>query len=61
MKGRADTLAITGFQDLMRILASGTKANPERHYDLAIIGHSFGGRIVLNGISQFTAEITPDI
>ncbi|MDK2745304.1 MAG: alpha/beta hydrolase [Nitrospira sp. BO4] len=61
MKGRADTLAITGFQDLMRILASGAKANPGRHYDLAIIGHSFGGRIVLNGISQFTAEITPDI
>lgn len=61
MKGRADTLAITGFQDLMEILARGTKANPGRHYDLAIIGHSFGGRIVLNGISQFTAEITPDI
>jgi hypothetical protein len=61
MKERADTLAITGFQDMMKILASGAKANSGRHYDLAIIGHSFGGRIVLNGISQFTAEITPDI
>ncbi|QPD03533.1 MAG: hypothetical protein Nkreftii_001307 [Candidatus Nitrospira kreftii] len=61
MKGRADTLAATGFQDLMKILADGAKTNSGRHYDLVMIGHSFGGRIILNGISQFTAEVTPEI
>jgi esterase/lipase superfamily enzyme len=46
MRERADTLATTGFQELMKILADGAKTNSERHYDLVMIGHSFGERII---------------
>jgi hypothetical protein len=60
MKKRADRLATTvGFLDLMMIFADGARANSARHYDLVMIGHSFGWRIILNGISQCTSEITP--
>ncbi len=61
MKKRADTLATTGFQNLMKLLDDGAKADEERRHDLIFIGHSFGGRIILNGISQYTSEITPDL
>ncbi|HZD11941.1 MAG TPA: alpha/beta hydrolase, partial [Candidatus Binatus sp.] len=59
MKNRADDLAVTGFQNLMNLLA-----NPEiesgGHQDLVLIGHSFGGRIILRGLTHYIAQLTPE-
>ena len=59
MKNRADDLALTGFQSLIKLLAS-PAIESGGHYDLVLIGHSFGGRIILKGISQYIAQLTPE-
>lgn len=59
MKSRADDLAVTGFQGLIRLLAN-PSIESGGHYDLVFIGHSFGGRIILKGISHYIAELTPE-
>lgn len=59
MKNRADDLAITGFQSLIKILANPT-IKSGGHYDLVLIGHSFGGRIILKGITHYIAQLTPE-
>lgn len=58
MKSRADGLALTGFQNLISLLASASVESNHR-YDLVLIGHSFGGRIILNGLAHYTADLTP--
>jgi hypothetical protein len=59
MKSRADDLASTGFQSLIKILAN-PAIESGGHYDLVLIGHSFGGRIILRGISQYIVQLTPE-
>lgn len=59
MKNRADDLASTGFQSLIKLLAS-PAIESGGHYDLVLIGHSFGGRIILKGISRYIAQLTPE-
>jgi hypothetical protein len=59
MKNRADDLASTGFQSLIKLLAD-PAIESGGHYDLVLIGHSFGGRIILRGISQYIAQLTPE-
>ena len=59
MKSRADELALTGFQSLIKLLAN-PAIESGGHYDLVLIGHSFGGRIILRGISQYVAHLTPE-
>lgn len=57
MKSRADDLALTGFQSLIKLLAN-PAIESGGHYDLVLIGHSFGGRIILKGINHYIAELT---
>ena len=59
MKSRADDLALTGFQSLIKLLAN-PAIESGGHYDLVLIGHSFGGRIILKGITHYIAELTPE-
>jgi hypothetical protein len=59
MKNRADDLALTGFRRLIELLAN-PAIESGGHYDLVLIGHSFGGRIILKGISHYIAELTPE-
>ena len=57
MKSRADDLASTGFQSLIKLLAN-PAIESGGHYDLVLIGHSFGGRIIIKGITHYIAELT---
>lgn len=59
MKSRADDLASTGFQSLIKLLAS-PAIESGGHYDLVLIGHSFGGRIILSGITRYIAQFTEE-
>lgn len=59
MKNRADELALTGFQSVIKLLAN-PAIESGGHYDLVLIGHSFGGRIILKGISRYIAQLTPE-
>ena len=59
MKSRADDLALTGFQSLIKLLAN-SAIESGGHYDLVLIGHSFGGRIILKGITHYIAQFTPE-
>jgi len=59
MKNRSDDLAITGFQSLIRLLANPT-IESGGHYDLVLIGHSFGGRIILKGVAHYINQLTPE-
>ena len=59
MKNRADDLALTGFQSLITLLAN-PAIESGGHYDLVLIGHSFGGRIILKVISHYIAPLTPE-
>ena len=59
MKNRADDLALTGFQSLIKLLAN-PAIESGGHYDLVLIGHSFGGRIILKGISHYIAQLTQE-
>ncbi|THJ20958.1 MAG: hypothetical protein CAF45_013155 [Nitrospira sp. CG24E] len=59
MKNRADGLAVTGFQNLMNILAN-PAIEPGGDQDLVLIGHSFGGRIILSGLTHYIAQLTPE-
>ena len=59
MKSRADDLASTGFQSLIELLAN-PAIESGGHYDLVLIGHSFGGRIILKGITHYIAQFTPE-
>jgi len=61
IRERADLLARTGFtdmmQDLTRVLGErrADKAKPKLH----LVGHSFGGRIIVNGMRNFIHLGTP--
>jgi hypothetical protein len=57
MKSRADDLASTGFQSLIKLLAN-PAIESGGHYDLVLIGHSFGGRIIIKWITHYIAELT---
>jgi hypothetical protein len=59
MKNRADDLALTGFQSLIKLLAN-PAIESGGHYDLVLIGHSFGGRIILSGITRYIAQFTQE-
>lgn len=59
MKNRADDLAVTGFQALMKLLAKPV-IESNGYQDLVLIGHSFGGRIILEGITHYIAQLTPE-
>jgi hypothetical protein len=59
MHNRADDLALTGFQSLIKLLAN-PAIESGGHYDLVLIGHSFGGRIILKGITHYITQLTPE-
>lgn len=59
MKSRADSLALAGFQNLISLLANASVGS-NLHYSLVLIGHSFGGRIILKGLAHYTANLTPE-
>jgi pimeloyl-ACP methyl ester carboxylesterase len=61
IRARADVLARTGFTDMMRDLTDvlgerrADKAAPKLH----LVGHSFGGRMIVNGMQSFIHLGTP--
>lgn len=52
VKHRADHLAITGFQDMWGLFETAS-IQSKRPYNIVLIGHSFGGRILLNGLTRY--------
>ena len=61
IRDRADLLARTGFTDMMRDLADvlGERRPDKAKPNLHLVGHSFGGRMIVNGMRNFIHLGTP--
>ena len=54
IRNRADELTTNGFQDFLGLFEEVLGINvQDRHFRLHLIGHSFGGRIIANGLLKF--------
>lgn len=52
IKDRVDRIANDGFPRLMEVI-SNSSLERDKHYKLAFIGHSFGGRMVVRGLQDY--------
>lgn len=53
IRSRAEILAKTGFVDLLELMQKNILVDPASNPKLFLIGHSFGGRIVIKGLLEF--------
>jgi pimeloyl-ACP methyl ester carboxylesterase len=59
IRNRADVLAATGFQHLLKLIQEFLGTDSQRgKFRFHLIGHSFGGRIVAKGLMEFLADPT---
>lgn len=57
IRNRAEILAKTGFQELFKLLQEILEPPTEENLELVLIGHSFGGRIIIKGLLEHFSTI----
>lgn len=57
IRNRAEILAKTGFQEFFELLQENYGLPSEKNFKLILIGHSFGGRVIIKALLEYISAI----